>query len=214
ETASQRDAAIVQAAASSPAFVLFFSSQTPDAVAFLNAATSLASYDDIGLFLTDSAANPDLLSGAAGAAALFPRVIGSRPAVPQGPTFELFKTSYNAAFKKDPGALAFVPHAYDATWLVFYGSAFALRQERSVTGIGIARGLRKVSASGEEIPVTPANWARISSALGAGTAVNVSGASGNLDYDPATEETAGLIDVWKIAEDGKSIQSIDTIDPR
>lgn len=214
ETASQRDAAIVQAATSSPAFVLFFSSQTPDAVAFLNAATALDSYADIGLFLTDSAANPDLLSGAAGASALFPRVIGSRPAVPQGPTFELFKTSYNAAFKRDPGALAFVPHAYDATWLVFYGSAFALRQENAVTGTGIARGLRKLSAPGEEIPVTPANWTRIADAVGAGTAVNVAGASGSLDYDPVTEETTGLIDVWKIAADGKSIESVDTIDPR
>ncbi|MBX3220115.1 MAG: ABC transporter substrate-binding protein [Labilithrix sp.] len=214
ETASQRDAAIVQAAVSTPAFVLFFSSQTADAVAFLNAATALDGYKDIRLFLTDSAANPDLLNGAAGAAALFPRVVGSRPAVPQGPTFELFKTSYSAAFKKDPGALAFVPHAYDATWLVFYGIASSLRQEKAVTGNGIARGLRKISAPGTEIPVTPANWTKIADALGAGTAVNVSGASGSLDYDPVTEETTGLIDVWKISDDGKSIVSTATIDPR
>ena len=214
ETASQRDAAIVQASSSSPAFVLFFSSQTPDAVAFLNAAQSLASYEQISLFLTDSAANPDLLNGAAGAAALFPRVVGSRPAVPQGPTFELFKTSYSAAFKKDPGALAFVPHAYDATWLVFYGAAWSLRQEKAVTGSGIARGLRKISAPGTETPVTPANWSKIADALGAGTPVNVVGASGSLDYDPVTEETTGLIDIWKIAADGKSIESSTTIDPR
>ena len=214
ETASQRDAAIVEAGAAAPPFVLFFSSQTADAVAFLNAAQALASYQEIGLFLTDSAANPDLLNGAAGAAALFPRVIGSRPAVPQGPTFELFKTSYSAAFKKDPGALAFVPHAYDATWLVFYGAAWSLRQERAVTGAGIARGLRKISAPGPEIPVTPANWTKIADALGTGNAVNVVGASGNLDYDPVTEETAGLINIWKISADGKSIESSATIDPR
>ncbi len=214
ETASQRDAAIVDAASSSPPFVLFFSSQTPDAIAFLNAAKALQSYDKISLFLTDSAANPDLLQGAAGAASLFPRVIGSRPAVPEGPTFELFKTSYNAAFKKDPGALSFVPHAYDATWLVFYGAAWSLRQEKAITGIGIARGLRKLSATGPEIPVTPANWTKIVDALGAGTAVNVVGASGNLDYDPVTEETTGLINIWKISTDGKAIESSTTIDPR
>ena len=214
ETASQRDAAIVDAASTAPPFVLFFSSQTPDAVAFLNAATSLDSYKNISLFLTDSAANPDLLSGAVGAAALFPRVIGSRPAVPEGPTFELFKTSYNAAFKKDPGALAFVPHAYDATWLVFYGAAWSLRQEKAITGIGIARGLRKLSAPGAETAVTPANWTKIADALGAGTPVNVVGASGDLDYDPVTEETTGLINIWKISADGKAIESSATIDPR
>ena len=134
--------------------------------------------------------------------------------MPQGPTFELFKTSYSAAFKKDPGALAFVPHAYDATWLVFYGAAWSLRQERAISGVGIARGLRKISAPGTEIAITPANWTKIAEALGAGTPVNIVGASGNLDYDPATEETTGLINIWKISADGRSIESNTTIDPR
>jgi ABC-type branched-subunit amino acid transport system substrate-binding protein len=214
ETTSQRDAAIVDAASTNPQVVLFFSSQTQDAIAFLNAAQSLDSYKNISLFLTDSAANPDLLAGAAGAASVFPRVVGSRPAVPQGPTFELFKTSYSAAFKKDPSTLSFVPHAYDAAWLVFYGSAYALRQENAITGVGIARGLRKISAPGPEIPVTPANWIKIADALGGGAGVNVSGASGNLDYDPATEETTGLVDIWKISADGKQIEPSVTIDPR
>lgn len=213
-TASQRDAAIFDAASSSPSVVLFFSSQTSDAIAFLNAAHSLESYKSVRFFLTDSAANPDLLSGAAGAAALFPRVVGSRPAVPQGPTFELFKTSYSAAFKKDPAALAFVPHTYDAAWLVFYGAAASLRHDGAVTGIGIARGLRRLSdPGGEEIPVAPANWTRIIDVLGAGGAVNVTGASGRLDYDPVTEETSGPIDIWKISADGRTIESSVTIDP-
>jgi branched-chain amino acid transport system substrate-binding protein len=214
ETTSQRDAAIVEAAANTPPFVLFFSSQTPDAVAFLNAAQSLASYKSIGLFLTDSAANPDLLNGASGASAVFPRVIGSRPAVPQGSTFELFRTSYSAAFKKDASTLSFVPHSYDAAWLVFYGTAYALRQEKLVTGPGIARGIRRVSAQNNELPVTPVNWTKIADALGSGKTVNLSGASGNLDYDNLLEETSGLINIWKISADGKTIEGGPTIDPR
>ncbi len=213
-TTSQRDAAIVDAATTSPAFVLFFSSQTPDAVAFLNAANTLASYKNISLFLTDSAANPDLLSGAAGASAVFPRVVGSRPAVPQGSTFELFKTSYSAAFKKDASTLSFVPHSYDAAWLTFYGSAWALRQAKRLDGTAIAQGLRRVSAGGPEVAVTPANWTKVIDAFGAGNAVNLVGASGTLDYDPKTEETTGLINIWKISADGKSIESSLTIDPR
>jgi hypothetical protein len=31
-----------------------------------------------------------------------------------------------------------------------------------------------------------------------GTAVNVHGASGELDYDPVTEETSGDIELWHI----------------
>jgi ABC-type branched-subunit amino acid transport system substrate-binding protein len=203
----------VDAGTSLPPFVLFFSSQTADAVAFLNAAKSLTSYEKISFFLTDSAANPDLLAGASGAASLFPRVVGSRPAVPQGPTFELFKTSYSAAFKKDPSVLSFVPHTYDATWLVFYGTAWSLRQEKAVTGAGIARGLRRVTSPGAEIAITPANWTKIADTIAQG-GVNVSGASGNLDFDAKSEETSGLINIWKISSDGKSIEAGITIDPK
>jgi branched-chain amino acid transport system substrate-binding protein len=213
-TSAERDAAVLEAPASTPPFVLFFSSQTQDAVAFLNAASSLSAYDNVSFFLSESAANPDFLSGVAGASALFPRVIGSRPALPRGATFELFKASYSAAFKKDASALSFVPHAYDAAWLVFYGSAWSLRRELNVSGLGIARGLRQLSAGGPALPVTPANWTRIADALGAGTPVNLSGASGDLDFDPATEETTGLINIWKISSDGKSIVGGETIDPR
>ena len=123
----------------------------------------------------------------------------------------MFKTSYSAAFKKDPSALGFAPQAYDATWMVFYGAAFSLRQEKSLTGIGIGRGLRKISSAGPEIPVTPANWTRISDAIGAGNPVNIDGASGKLDYD-ARQETTNPIDIWKISADGQSIESITQID--
>lgn len=213
-TSSERDAAIVAAGGTGSKVVLFFSSQTADGIAFLNAAQSLPSYATTNLFLTDSAANKDLLSGAASAGAVFPRVIGSRPAVPQGPTFELFKTSFNAAFRQDPNTFSFVSHSYDATWLAFYGTARALRRDKRVTGVGIARGLRSVSDKSPEVPVSPANWTRIADALGGGGTVNLVGASGSLDYDPVTEETTGLVDIWKISADAKSIETLTTIDPR
>ena len=208
---SERDAAIATATTPPVPFVLFFSSQTPDTIAFLNAASNLASYKDTQIFLTDSAANADLLKEAAGAKSVFPRVIGSRPALPTGPTFDLFKTSYSAAFKKDPSALGFAPQAYDATWMVFYGSAYALRQEKALTGMGISRGLRKISSTGAEMPITPANWTRIADAIGAGNPVNIDGASGKLDYD-AKQETTNPIDIWKISADGQSIESVTQID--
>lgn len=213
-TTSERDAAIVGAGATGAKVVLFFSSQTADGIAFLNAAQSLPSYATTNLFLTDSAANKDLLSGAASAAAVFPRVSGSRPAVPQGPTYELFKTSFNAAFRQDPNTFSFVSHSYDATWLAFYGTARALRRDKKITGVGIARGLRSVSDKSAEVAVSPANWGRIIDTLGSGGTVNLVGASGTLDYDPTTEETTGLVDIWNVSKDGKSIETLTTIDPR
>lgn len=214
-TTSERDAAIVAAGGLGVKYVIFVSSQTKDAIDFLNAAKTLTSYADLELFLTDSAANDDLLTGAAGAASVFPRVIGSRPSVPAGPTYDLFKTSFSAGFHEDPALLSFVPHAYDAAWLVFYGTAWSARHEGRVFGAGIARGLRHVSDLGKaEVQVAPATWNDIASQLGAGQSVNLVGASGSLDYDPKTEETTGRIDIWAIAPDGKSITTVTTIDPR
>lgn len=213
-TSSERDAAVVAAGNAPTAVVLFISSQTSDAIAFLNAAGSLGGYASKTLFLTDSAANKDVLTGAAAVAGTFPRIVGSRPAVPQGPTFELFKASFNAAFRQDPSVFSFVPHAYDATWLAFYGMARAVRRDPTLTGSGVARGLRKLSDGSAETPVAPSSWAKVADALGGGGSVNLVGASGKLDFNPTDEETTGLVDIWKVSSDGKAIETVTTIDPR
>jgi branched-chain amino acid transport system substrate-binding protein len=209
----QRTTAIRDGSAGAPQFVLFFSSQAVDMSAFVVAVSTLPAYDEIRLFLTDTAANQDLLKNAAIAGAVFPRIIGSRPAVPQGPVYELFRTSYVSTFNQDPNAFTFVPHAYDAAWLAFYGSSHALRVEKNVTGSGIARGMRRIAKTGEAIEVAPANWTRIADAIAANQLVNVTGASGTLDFDLATEETTGAIDIWKISADGQSIEQVTTINP-
>jgi len=209
---SERDAAVVAAGKTASEWVLFISSQTPDASAFLNAAATISGYGNKNLFLTDSAANTDVLDNAAGASALFPRVRGSRPAIPQGAVYEQFRASFTAAFQADANDFSFVAHAYDATWLVFYGSAWSLGQDSLVHGRGIARGLRHVSL-GPAANIEPDSWTDIITELGAQRGVDVTGASGNLDYDPATEETSGPTDIWKISTDGKSIEIDTTIAP-
>jgi branched-chain amino acid transport system substrate-binding protein len=87
---------------------------------------------------------------------------------------------------------------YDAAWLLFYGSASSLFTQNEVTGPGIAQGLRKLSA-GKAFDVQPLSWGGILESLRSGTSVNVRGASGELDYDPTTEETSAPIQVWAIA---------------
>lgn len=209
----ERDGAIFDAATTNPQYVLFFSSQSGDQSAFVTGVNGLTSYQNVKLFLSDTAANVDLLNNAKAASAVFPRITGTRPATPQGRVYELFKFSYNAAFKDDPNRFTFVPHAYDATWLVLYGSAFSLRREKQVTGLGIARGLRRIASGEGGIDVTPTNWKAIADEIGQDKPVNLVGASGDLDFDPATEETKGDIDVWKISEDGTRIEIVTTYSP-
>ncbi len=214
----ERDQRIVEAGATTASYVLFFSSQSGDQSAFVTAVAGLDSYNkpagaEKKLFLSDTAANQDLLKNTTSATAIYPRIIGSRPAVPSGTAYDLFKTSYSGTFKQDPNQFTFVPHAYDATWLVMYGSAFSLRRETKVTGSGIARGLRRIGRGGEEVLVGPGSWARVRDDVSSDRPVNLTGASGPLDFDTATEETTGAIEIWKISADGSKIDFVQKYDP-
>lgn len=210
----ERDGAIFNAATTNPQFVLFFSSQSGDQSAFVTGVNGLTSYQGKKLFLSDTAANVDLLNNTKGVKAeVLQSIVGTRPSIPEGRVYELFKFSYSAAFKDDPNRFTFVPHSYDATWLVLYGSAYSLRRETNVTGAGIARGLRRVASGGNGIDVTPGSWKQVTDELGADKPVNLVGASGNLDYDPATEETKGDVDIWKISDDGTQIQFVTKYSP-
>jgi hypothetical protein len=209
---SERDAEINAAGKSGAPWIVFISSQTSGAAAFLIAANTLPDYATKNMFLTDSAANTDLLVSAKGASAVFPRVHGSRPSVPQGPVYEQFRASFNAAFKVEANSFSYVAHTYDAAWLSFYGIAWSLIQERAIYGTGIARGLRHVS-SGSKFDILPASWNGALDEFHKGNGVDVTGASGTLDYGPANEETTGATDIWKISTNGASIVVEKTITP-
>lgn len=178
--------------------VLFISAQAPLIAAFLDSAATLASYDSKTIFLTDAAANPDVLKDIdSGLAA---RVRGTRPA-PLDPLRDLvyssFIAAYTAAYRDDVRAYSFAANAYDAAWLLVYGATWALLREDGLTGRNIARGLRRVS-SGQDIEIRPTGWVSVLQAFRQGQSVDVSGASGDLDYDPGTEETTAEIQVWKV----------------
>lgn len=211
-TASERDAAVVGAGKTSAPWVLFVSSQTADTAAFVNAAATLAGYTSKYLFLSDSAANVDFLSKIVGSAPLFGRVRGSRFAVPQGAVYEQFRASFNAAFQADANEYSYVAHSYDATWMLFYGAARSRGREGLVHGLGIARGLRRLS-SGKPVAIQPSTWPSIRAELAQGGSVDVTGASGALDYDPLTEETRAPVEIWKIAAGGTGFLVEQTLAP-
>jgi branched-chain amino acid transport system substrate-binding protein len=204
-----RDAAIATAAGLDVDEVLFISSQAPDIKAFLNTAALLPGYgsDDPliakkGLFLTDAAANEAVLKASDTNVARFPQVRGTRQRpLDRGrdPVFAGFVSAYSGAFSgQDVGQYSYAANSYDAAWLLVYGATWALLQQGGVlNGQNIARGLRHVS-SGVRIPLDPNNWVAGREAFRAGDSINVSGASGELDYDTETEEISGDIEVWKI----------------
>lgn len=203
---STRDDVIGLAGGTGVDEVLFVSSQTDDSVRFLGFANSSTAYDTETLFLTDGAANSDLLLGIGGVSpSVYSRVRGTRPAPPSGPVYDTFRSSFNA---RNPGydadTLSYTAHSYDAGWLAVYGTAWAIYQESAFAGRAVAHGLRHLSA-GPSFQVRAGTWPSIREAFRAGDGVDVMGASGDLDYDPVTEETTGPIELWCIVDASGSL---------
>lgn len=176
--------------------VLFASSESGDVVSFLLALDGING--NIGIFLTDAARNADVLTGAASASALFPLIRGTAPATPTGEVFDSFAGSYASAYGgEDVTVLSYTAQSFDAAWLAMFGTAWATSNEPEISGLGLARGLRKIS-SGVALDIRPTIWNEIKARFDAGESVDITGASGPLDYDPTTGETSAAIEVWVI----------------
>jgi ABC-type branched-subunit amino acid transport system substrate-binding protein len=198
KTQSEIGEATVTAGTNAAPEVLFIASQQPWIIDFLNAAYPQAEYKAKHIFLTDAAANAAVLMGATKAAALFPRIRGTRPATPTLPAFAIFASGYSSLYNGDnPRTTSYAAHAYDAAWLALYGSAWSLFREKDISGLGIARGLRHVS-EGQDVQIVPSSWNVVVNAFRDGTSINLHGASGELDFDPVTRNVVAPIELWEI----------------
>jgi branched-chain amino acid transport system substrate-binding protein len=200
-TENERTAVITEGASAKATEVLFISSTQADVIAFLSAAHRNPGYASKTFFLTDAAANQEVIDGSP--PELYERIRGTRPTPVDAadPVFNNFSGAYASEYAgEDVTAFSFAAHMYDAAWLVFYGSASSLFSSGQVTGPGIARGLRNVS-SGKAYDIAPLSWGGILKTLRSGDPIDVQGASGALDYDPTTEETSAEIEVWVIGAD-------------
>lgn len=197
DTTGERDSFITQAGGSFEE-VLFVSSDVDDVNAFLNIAGQDINYDGMGIFLTDAAANNSVIG--VGSSARYPQVRGTRPK-PLDSTdrvYQIFLNSFFAEYGVSADGQVFTANAYDAGWLMVYGTAWAEANEGGViNGQNLAKGLRRLS-SGNDVDIGPTEFNMVKQAFDAGTSVNVTGASGRLDYDPTTEETSSDVDVWSI----------------
>ncbi len=203
--------AIAQVGSTDVQEVLFISSETQTIIGFLDSVASLAQYETKSLFMTDPAANPDVLAEASGTA--LAKVRGTRPAPldEDEDVYASFIASYAGEFGDDVRGFPFTPNVYDAAWLLAYGAAWAMfREDGAIAGSTMARGLRRLS-DGQTVEIRPSGWSSVLQVFRDGGAVNVKGASGELDFDPDTEETSAGIEVWQVKD--RSITSIYTIQP-
>jgi ABC-type branched-subunit amino acid transport system substrate-binding protein len=193
----------ITAGADASTEVLFFSSEVLDIAFFVKAVSANASYDDKTIFLADGAADVEMLAETSNSKDVYPRVRGTRPGIPSSDVYNLFKIDYKAAFDDDADQSIFTAFTYDATWLALYGAAWSYHQQGEVTGLGAAKGLRKVSGAelaDNPTPLRPENFAAVLGRFEAGQDVNLQGASGDLDFDPDTGEVNGSVEIWTIVD--------------
>lgn len=206
ENDTQRDNAVNEVAAldTPPGAVLFISSDVSDVVKFLNAAGFRPGiFADVPIYLADAARDQELLDQTRDTAGsdLWMHIRGTAPAVPEGDVYDSFAAAYYTTY---PGQSAddssYSAYSYDAAWLAIYGAAWSLSQDGTITGLGMAAGLHQISDPNytPELEVKPLNWGTVRTKFAAGTAINVVGASGHLDYDDSDEETTAPIDIWDI----------------
>lgn len=214
DSASGRNTAATDAGSSDAQEVLFISSQTSDATGFVLFAESFAGYDGKNIFLTDSAANMDFLTDAAAASALFARIRGTRPAAPTGLVFDAFVGAYAAENDgADVRLFSFTAHSYDAAWIALYGASWAtLRPDGPLSGTTVARGMRRLSA-GPPFDARASSYPMILERFRLGESVDIRGASGDLNFDPSTEETSSPIEVWQVGTSGASFEAIYAVTP-
>jgi branched-chain amino acid transport system substrate-binding protein len=174
---------------------------------FIQAVVDDSSFNPKRIFFADGGKDTDIFDAVTGLDdEVLSRIEGTAPAPAEGPVYQNFADDYRAKY---PGFTAdqtpYTAFAYDAAWLVIYGTAWAHYNEGAMTGLGVARGLRQVSKPGStEIDIGPTTWTTLFAQFENGSQVNVRGASGELDYDTDSGETSAPIDVWGVRADGDS----------
>lgn len=182
--------------------VVFIGADVDQVVAFLSAASTYPEfYENVDIFLGDAAYNEDVIAQTKSvAASLYPRIRGVFPGSPSGDVYNSFIANYKVAFPgENPLDASYSPYTYDAAWLAIYGAAWAEYQRESFNGIDLAFGLQQVSSpTGIPVDLSRDTWNTVKREFKAGHGINITGASGELDYDPETEETSATVIFWKI----------------
>ena len=147
-------------------------------------------------FFTDAGKDRGLFTSLGGNATLMNGSYGTSPAQARPDlVYQLFAQRFRSAYQTDPGQYSFTAHAYDAMYLVALGAAYAagpdVNNPQPITGARMADGLALVTPPpGETAPtfnLGTEGFAGARAALRNGTVIDVTGASGNLNFNASGE---------------------------
>jgi branched-chain amino acid transport system substrate-binding protein len=167
-------------------------SDAPVWVAGLDTA-SLASTQ---FLLTDGAFAPALFSSNPSTSVLM-RIQGTAPATPSGTVFNTFNASYMGKYGMSAADTAFVANSYDALYAIAIAMG-AVPANEKVTGGRLITGMQMLS-SGLPMNVGIGDYAAAYTRLSEGGTVNLTGASGPIDFNPNTGDVLSApIEVWSV----------------
>jgi branched-chain amino acid transport system substrate-binding protein len=175
----------------------------PDLVAIISEAANNSSLNRASghkWFFADASKDPNIITPAT-RAELEGR-IGTAPAQGAGAAFGSFSDLFNERFGIRPDTFSFTSHAYDATWLTLAATAWAAQNNGGITGARMREGMAQLSTSGAPLKLLPSSWTELSNDMLAGTAVNVEGSSGPLDYNLETGTPSSPYEVWQVLDGG------------
>ncbi|MBX7097002.1 MAG: ABC transporter substrate-binding protein [Myxococcaceae bacterium] len=163
------------------------------------AAPNLSAVKNHRWFFTDSAKDPAILQGTLDVLA---GTMGTAPAQNAGPTFGGFQPNFVQKFGFDPQTFSYTSHSYDAMYLVLLASAYA-DGHGGLSGARLTEGLKLLSVQGApEVKLLPENYILGTTAMrGASPALNVVGASGDLDFDVDAGAPSSKYEIWQVLPD-------------
>lgn len=180
---------------------LIFVASEPESI--VQAIQDIGQYPDTKLVLTDSAAKDEVLNGLAVIVSdnttlqerIAAQVSGTRPAIPISSLYDNFKNRLQSADTN-----VFAAHTYDAMWLGALSIAWAHYQQTPYNLQELGRGIRNIAdTTASDIELKKDNWVLIRNQFEQGNSINLTGVSGDLDFNLETEELKTGIDIWSFS---------------
>jgi branched-chain amino acid transport system substrate-binding protein len=185
-----------------------------DAVNLVNEAVTRPSLLGRPMFFTDSAKSPALFTGLMPDTAL-EGAKGTAAALAEAstPASLWFTTQYTQRYGVSPRSLSATANAFDAMMCLALAAYSAkVRPDDTLTGTMLAFGLARLYAPGAtKLALIPTAFNAAALELDKGNPIDVEGTSGPLDFDDASGEAAGPIELWQIQ--GKEFKTLRTVVP-
>lgn len=204
-------------AAEAPGALLIISVQAVDAIAIMKelALTAIAQTKPLFFFTDGSKDNSKLLDPTLPGAVIemIQGAKGTAPARPSGPNYDLFKINLASDFMLSADDYAFLAQSYDAGYVGAYGVVYASRADAPYDGRQVAEGMTHLS-QGTLVDISPTKWSTGKAELSTGALnINLVGTSGDLDFDAATGEAPGPIEIWKVSPNLAGFETDSVVKP-